>query len=306
MKYLLFTILFASLTLSACQPANLPTSENDQDSVATSEDNLDTQGFTDALASAGAFVDQEGEVDQPFFSVPGQVITINGESIQVFEYVDSAQADAEAALVAPDGSSIGTTMATWIGPPHFYQAEGLIVLYVGDNSSVIELLDTVLGPQFAGAESSADSDFPTEPPPAILQIGEAEQVSGISGYCWTVPGEDHGICADGIGFTTPSESLVVASPFTARFINQFSTPMDSLMLSIRPLEPEDKLPEEPGGMYYWRPNSTDQITKNPVPPNYEVELSLEPGLYLFNYFAKWEEFGDASYGFLVEVSSGDG
>lgn len=146
----------------------------------------------------------------------------------------------------------------------------------------------------------------TEPLPAILQIGELEQESGITGYCWTVPGEDHGICADGIGFTTPSEPLVVTSPFVARFINPLSTPLDSLMLSVRTLAPEDKLPEEPGGMYYWRPNSTDQITKNPVPPNYEVELSLEPGLYLFNYFAKWEEFGDVSYGFLVEILTGDG
>jgi hypothetical protein len=146
----------------------------------------------------------------------------------------------------------------------------------------------------------------TEPPPAILQIGEAEQVSGISGYCWTVPGEDHGICADGIGFGTQPEPLIVESPFVARFINQFSTPPDSLMLSVRPLEPEDKLPDEPGGMYWWRPSAEDQITKNPTPPHYEVELSLEPGLYLFNYFAMWGEIGDVSYGFLVEVSPDDG
>ena len=305
MKYLLFAILFTTLILSACQPANQSTSEGDQDSGETLDEILDTQGLADALESAGATVGQEGEVDQPFFSVPGQVITINGESIQVFEYVDSAQADAEAALVALDGSSIGTTMATWIGPPHFYQAEGLIVLYVGDNSSVIELLDTVLGPQFAGAESSADSDFPTEPPPAILQIGEAEQVSGISGYCWTVPGEDHGICADGIGFGTQPEPLVVESPFVAHFTNSLGASMDSLMLSIRTLEPDDKLPEELGGMYWWRPKSEDQILEYLSSP-YEVELSLEPGLYLFNYFATWEEFGDASYGFLVEVSPGDG
>jgi hypothetical protein len=93
---------------------------------------------------------------------------------------------------------------------------------------------------------------------------------------------------------------VVESPFVARFINPLSTPPDSLVLSVRPLETEDKLPEEPGGLYWWRPNSEDQITKHLTLPH-EVELSLEPGLYLLNYFAEWQEFGDVSYGFLVEV-----
>jgi hypothetical protein len=165
-------------------------------------------------------------------------------------------------------------------------------------------LATSEGDQDAGETS--EPDLSSEPPAAILQIGELEQEAGISGYCWTVPGEDHGICADGIGFGTQSEPLVVESPFVARFTNPLSASMDSLMLSVRTLEPEDKLPDEPGGLYWWRPQSKDQITKNPTPPNHKVELSLEPGLYLFNYFAKWEEFGDVSYGFLVEVSPGDG
>jgi hypothetical protein len=36
-------------------------------------------------------------------------------------------------------------MITWIGPPRFYKKDRLIVLYVGSNSDVIRLLDTVLG-----------------------------------------------------------------------------------------------------------------------------------------------------------------
>lgn len=305
MKYVLLAALLASFFLSACQPGNPGTSVGDQEPETTfapgSEETLDATGLVEALESAGATVGQEGEIEQPFFSVPGQVITINGESVQVFEYANVTQADAEATQVAPDGSSIGTTMATWIGPPHFYRAESLIILYVGDDQTIIELFETVLGPQFAGADTSVESDFPSEPSPAILQIGEAEQVSGISGYCWTIPGEDHGICADGIGFGTSPEPLIVESPFVARFISQLSTPPDSLMLSVRTLEPEDKLPDEPGGLYWWRPQSKDQILENLTPP-YEVELALDPGLYLFNYFAEWQEYGDVSYGFLVEVT----
>ena len=157
MKILLITSLLAVFFLSACQPASLPISEGDQDPAKTSEpesgDFLDTQGFMDALVSAGATVGLEGDIEQPFFSVPGQNITVNGEIVQVLEYLDTVLADAEAAQVSPDGSSVGTSMVSWIGPPHFYRAEQLIVIYVGENQSVIESIETVLGPQFAGADT---------------------------------------------------------------------------------------------------------------------------------------------------------
>jgi Tol biopolymer transport system component len=99
--------------------------------------------------------------------------------------------------------------------------------------------------------------------------------------------------------------MVVESPFVARFINPLSTPLDSLALSVTPVELEDRMSTEIDGMYWWSPNPTDQSTFHLAPPH-EKELSLEPGLYLLNVFARWQEFGDASYGFLVEVSPTQG
>ena len=159
-------------------------------------------------------------------------------------------------------------------------------------------------PIFEGGQDSIGTSAPdplTEPPPAVLQIGELEQESGISSYCWTVPGEEHGVCADGIGFGTAPVPMMVEGSFAARFTNPLSADLDFVSLSIRHITLADKLPDEPGGMYWWRPESEDQITKNPTPPDYEVELTLEPGLYLLNYFANWEEFGDVTYSFLVEI-----
>lgn len=106
--------------------------------------------LVDSLRAANANVQPAGDITQPFFSVKGLIITVNGNDVQVFEYADVAAADAEAALVSPDGSSIGTTMVGWVAPPHFYQAEKVIVLYVGENKTVIDILESVLGPQFAG------------------------------------------------------------------------------------------------------------------------------------------------------------
>ena len=65
-----------------------------------------------------------------------------------------AAADAEAALISPDGYSIRTATkgaeVGWIAPPHFYKAGKLIVLYVGESEVVTVVLERVLGPQFAG------------------------------------------------------------------------------------------------------------------------------------------------------------
>ena len=110
----------------------------------------DYVSLVDNLHAAGATVEPAGEVEQDFFSPVGYIIKVNGADVQVFEYPDAAAAEAEAALVADDGGSIGTTMVTWIEAPHFYQHERLIVLYVGEDSAVTALLESVLGPQFAG------------------------------------------------------------------------------------------------------------------------------------------------------------
>lgn len=104
----------------------------------------------DNLRGAGATVDLAGQVSQPFFSPQGQVITVNGQDVQVFEYVDVEAARAEAELVSPDGSSVGTSMMMWVDTPHFYQSGKVIVLYLGAEIDVINILDRVLGSQFAG------------------------------------------------------------------------------------------------------------------------------------------------------------
>ena len=110
----------------------------------------DYAGLLDDLRAAGIRIKPAGKVDQPFFSVEGRMIKIGGEDVQVFQYPDAAAADAQAALVSPDGSGVGTSKLRWVGSPHFYKKGQLIVLYVGINASVIHILETSLGPQFAG------------------------------------------------------------------------------------------------------------------------------------------------------------
>jgi len=58
--------------------------------------------------------------------------------------------EADAAQVASDGGSIGTSMVTWVEPPHFFKSGRVLVLYVGEDKAVIDLLKGPLGEQFAG------------------------------------------------------------------------------------------------------------------------------------------------------------
>lgn len=133
--------LMAAMSLVACRVSL----SSPQPAPAT-----DLVTFIDSLRASGASVELGDAVDQPFFSVTGKTIILNGEDVQVFQYLDVATAKAQAALVALDGNTIGTSKPIWMEPPHFFRQGKLLVLYIGSNDQVLKMLTTVLGRQFAG------------------------------------------------------------------------------------------------------------------------------------------------------------
>ena len=58
-----------------------------------------------------------------------------------------------------------------VEPPHFYKAGKLIVLYVGCDSDVINLLQETMGPRFAGG--AGVSQCPEQVPSTNTEIGQA-------------------------------------------------------------------------------------------------------------------------------------
>lgn len=110
----------------------------------------DFRSLVSSLRKSGLTVRRAGRVSQPFFSVKGRALTAGGEPVQVFEYASAKAAEREAGRVEPSGSGVGTSKASWMGPPHFYKGGRLIVLYVGSDGGVIKALEGALGPQFAG------------------------------------------------------------------------------------------------------------------------------------------------------------
>jgi hypothetical protein len=172
---------------------------------------------------------------------------------------------------------------------------GTYTVDVNGVSGTFELaMDNVLPTEPASSGGTPE----VKPPPAILTIGGQEQMSGIGTYCWT--GADVSICADMVGIPTAEGSLAAGSPFTATFRLEPEETPEELVLTVIPVTAEDEMERWADGSRSWpyRPGETYTL---PLEREPSVELSLEPGLYVLNLQGWWDAWGDASYGFLVEV-----
>jgi hypothetical protein len=131
-----FLVLSMLLLLSAC--SRLPAASGSAEPTSAGYAQL-----VAALEASGAKVEPVGEVTQDFFSVKGQVLKVNGEDVQVFEYASEAERQADSDQINPDGS-VGTSMILWIAPPHWFAEGKLIVLYLGEDEAMLNLLGSLL------------------------------------------------------------------------------------------------------------------------------------------------------------------
>lgn len=110
--------------------------------------------LVERLRADGALVEPAGGAALAFLTIEGQMFTVDGERIQVYEYADTAAAAAAAARFSPDGGQISTDagllLVNWVATPHLYRADHLLVIYVGDDAGARARLDRVLGARFAG------------------------------------------------------------------------------------------------------------------------------------------------------------
>jgi hypothetical protein len=142
-------LLLFTFMVSGCA-GNSPTVSATEVATEDSVTVEDKASLIAALQSAGASVETGETVLQDFFTPEGSILKVNGADVQVFEYESAEAMEGEASQVAPDGGSIGTSMVSWMDTPHFYKAGRIIVLYVGSDQAILDVLAKVLGPQFAG------------------------------------------------------------------------------------------------------------------------------------------------------------
>jgi len=144
LRILSILVLVLASAISGCGTSGTPSPSSAPLTV------QDQASLLNALQAAGANVEIGDSITQEFFTPEGQTVKVNGADLQVFEYESAEAMEKEASQVAPDGGSIGTSMVTWMAPPHFYKAGRIIALYVGDDKPLLDLLNKVIGSQFAG------------------------------------------------------------------------------------------------------------------------------------------------------------
>jgi len=150
---LVMVLLALAVFSAACAAQEVSGASDDATSepVASSDGGVEDQAsLMEALRAAGAQVEAGDSVEQPFFTVMGQILKVDGADVQFFEYESAEAMEAEAALVSADGGSVGTSMMMWMATPHFFKSGRVLVLYVGDDAAVLDLLKGTLDNQFAG------------------------------------------------------------------------------------------------------------------------------------------------------------
>lgn len=75
---------------------------------------------------------------------------IEGETYRYFRYQSVGEAQADVAKVSEDGKKIAGKRMRWEGPVHIYYTLKRIVVYVGSNPKVMQMIENVFGPQVAG------------------------------------------------------------------------------------------------------------------------------------------------------------
>ncbi len=89
----------------------------------------------------------QDRLSQPLFSAPDRPVLVNGEVVHVYPYEQQGQAEAEQVRIAPNGVEVNGQVVQLPGTPHFFRNDRLIVLYLGQNQTVLDALKNVLGPE---------------------------------------------------------------------------------------------------------------------------------------------------------------
>lgn len=79
------------------------------------------------------------------------ILPFSGGELQLFAYPDPDAAARDLLLVEEDGSAVDGIQISWEQQPHFFLRDNVIVLYEGEKTEVLSLLERLCGAQIRGA-----------------------------------------------------------------------------------------------------------------------------------------------------------
>jgi heat shock protein HslJ len=111
----------------------------------------------DDLRAAGVKVERTGQRVDHGFAVEGQRVLVDDAPLYVYEFPDTSATVRAAEDVSADEYSLTITRvdgektievhSDWLETPHLY-SKGRLILVLGENPVLLEVLDTTLGPPF--------------------------------------------------------------------------------------------------------------------------------------------------------------
>ena len=111
---------------------------------------VDQAHIINALRAENAVVGVSSiPIQQPFLSLGGQELVVNGEIVQAYVYADTASATTEASALYYDADNAAWTEVVWQESPHFYQVANVILIYDGHTPETLAVLERAFGPPFA-------------------------------------------------------------------------------------------------------------------------------------------------------------
>jgi len=187
-------------------PASTEAVPPDASSASSSLDAL-----IESLRASGLEVAMVGEASGGLFDRIPTLVTANGRTIEVYQF-ESVEALSAAA------GSVPLLLATtrWAAPPHIYQGDQIIAVYVGDDAGVVAGLGSALGAEIAAS-------VPDESP------GASEIVDSANLYF--IARDDGGVSGDLVGC---SDSIIgIQQP-----IDSTAPPIDAALSSLLALHEE--------------------------------------------------------------------
>src|SRR5215213_4500420 len=91
----------------------------------------------------------------PFFRVPGQVVRVNGNDLQVFVYHDATSRKSDSARISADGRLIAGEVVNWPVPPKFLSSGNVQSVLLSSDSRLAGRVDRAIAT--LGDESTMDS-----------------------------------------------------------------------------------------------------------------------------------------------------
>jgi hypothetical protein len=94
------------------------------------------------LIETGATLDLGDAVQQDYLTVPGQILMINGEEVQIYTYNSAEEVELQSSQIPANEDPEEQ--------PHFYRLGSMLVRYAGTDTAVRDLLEDVLGARAVG------------------------------------------------------------------------------------------------------------------------------------------------------------